>query len=198
MSDPSQTPDPEQVVEDPGEYNQRLRLQEIAQARKNARRALGGEAQQAYGPDWEAVALREVQNLAREIEWLVRDRGAQEYFTTQLGPITIGPPTKENFPKNISVKEVIGDLPEEVNIPVNGLYSTQETGRGFTDLPPTVGNSWSLKVTTRHKGPQEVSVPLERSIPITVVTKADSLCRRFINEAGLDARLENSRPHTEY
>lgn len=183
--------EPAQNVEDPGEFNQRLRLQEIGQARMTARKALSGEAQQAYGNQWEAVAFREVQNFAREIEWLVRNRSSKEYFTQPLGPVEIGPPTREDFPDNITTEKIIGEEPRSKQVPVTGLFTTEDTGRGFVDLPTTVSQSWTVSVGTRHSGPQQITVTLQRSMPISVTDQANSLCRKFINEVGLDARLED-------
>lgn len=197
MSETSDPPDPDQLVEDPGEYNQRLRLQEISQARKTARRALSGEAQQAYGDQWELVALREVQNFARELEWLIRERSDAVYFNQELGTISFGPPEMEDFPENIKPQRVIGEKPEAREITISGLFGSQNTGLGFVNIPPVLSQSWTVNTMTRHSGPKDVSVTLNRTVPITITTQADSLCRRFINEAGLDARLEEKDPHGE-
>ncbi|KAB1192026.1 hypothetical protein GJR96_00650 [Haloferax sp. MBLA0076] len=179
---------PPQQVEDPGEYNQRLRLQELSQARKNASVSLGGEAAEVYGDRWETFALRQVKTFAKELEWLIRNEGGDEYFTKELGPITLGPPSLEG-------DRVLGSRPREKSFSVSGLFSTAGTGLGFVDLPAVVSHTWIINVDKQHQGPQQVQTTLETSVPISVSRNADSLCRKFINESGLDARLEEDKPH---
>lgn len=199
MSEAEEGADPLQHVEDPGEYNQRLRLQEISQARKSARTALGAEAQQVYGEEWETVAYREVQALVRELEWLIRDQGDDEYFTKELGRIEFTPPSVEELSQKegFEAHRLIGEKPKTKQMSVYGLFSTEKTGAGFVDLPTNLTQTWTMNVLTQHSGPTEVKTRVQRSVPLKVTKNAERLCRKFINEAGLDARLEDEDPHGE-
>lgn len=196
---PSQSEEPQ--VEDPGEYNQRQRLREIAQARRNARKSLADMYPEFSDADHRRFALKNVQALAAELEWLVRENGAVEYFEQELGPITLHPPSPEEFQDEVnqsefggSVVDILGNEHlEEKTVSVQGLYSTPDTGMGFIDLSPYVTGDWSAKVDVRHKGPTDVSVSKMEYVPLEVSMAANRLCRKFINDAGLDARIEKER-----
>jgi len=200
---PSDTPqdtikdiDDAQQVDDPGEYNQRLRLKELAQARRNARTALGGEMAHHLGDQWPQFAFREVQSLTSELEWMIRNQNQDEYFDTELGPITFPPPSKSEISKSSKerfgqpVASVVGGSSGKQNISVKGLLSSPSTGRGFLELTDTISESWEVSAEVRHKGPQKFTVEREVFVPMEVTKKAHSLCRKFMYEAGLDARIE--------
>jgi hypothetical protein len=141
-------------------------------------------------------ALKNVQALAAELEWLIRNNGSDDYFTQQLGTVTLSPPGADQFESklNTSVKGVIdGSTLEEEEMPVYGLYTTQETGMGFIDLNPSVSWEWTARVDIRHQGPTSVTVGKEKYIPLEITSAANRLCRKFIHEAGLDARIQQEK-----
>lgn len=191
-----------QQVEDPGEFNQRLRLREIADARRNAREALASpnmlrQEVKGSGISIQEIVLNHVKTFAAEIEWLVREEGDEEYFTKPLGTVTIPTPTTQEFKEaaGSEIKKIIKGVDGPKSIVVNGLYATEETGPGYIDFTTPLSYTYTAHAEVRHKGPQDVSVTKHRHIPLEVSMEANRLCRKFINEAGLDARLEEEDPH---
>lgn len=188
-------------VEDPGEYNQRQRLREISQARRNARKALADTFPEFSEDEHRQFALKNVQALAAELEWLVRDSGGDEYFEQQIGAVMLQEPGLGEFEEKVKemgygggAKRILGaDSLEPKQISVQGLYSSPDTGMGFIDLPAFVSAEWSTNVDIRHRGPEDVTVTQAKYVPLEVSMAANRLCRKFIHEAGLDARIEKER-----
>lgn len=196
----STDPDPENPqVDDPGEYNQRQRLREIAEARRNARQALADTFPNFSEDEHREFALKNVQALAAELEWLVRESGGSEYFTQTIGTVVLSPPdieeieakAEEEKGSRVDVKQVIdGSGLSPTEMPVQGLYTTESSGMGFIDLPPYVSDEWDPEVDIRHEGPDNVPIQKGKYIPLEIPMAANRLCRKFIHEAGLDARIE--------
>lgn len=183
----------EPQVDDPGEYNQRLRLKEIADARQDARAAISSvqELRANPGLNAEKVVLGQVQALAAELEWLIRDRGEEEYFQRPLGTVSIPAPDAEDLGSSGRVDRLLGPEPEPEQIEVRGLFSTESTGIGYAGLSETVSHTWEKTAEIRHSGPQELVVTKSTPVPLSVSRAANRLCRKFIFKAGLDARIED-------
>lgn len=186
-------------VSDPGEYNQRLRLKEIAEARQRARLALTHPERFGEGVEYDAVAYRVVQSLVTELEWMMRDQGGDEYFKQPLGSVTVTPPTKSEFEEKVGEVNEMPKNPEfeATEVQITGLFTTDETGVGFADVGGSVSDEWTTLVDPRHDEPQPVTVAKTEYIPVRVSRAANRLCRKFIHDVGLDARIEN-RPFAEY
>ena len=181
-------------IDDPGEYNQRQRLQEIAEARKNARQALAEPAFDVDQSEYRIFVAKNVQALAAELEWLVRDNGDRErYFEEPLGPVTIQPPTREEFKDQLSktVYNPVGDTrPEPKHFEIAGLYTSEETGLGFLDYPCRLSATWQMRFKTKGKKLVTSTIEKQVCLPESVSMSANRLCRQFIYEAGLDAQVE--------
>lgn len=191
----SQEPHGSQQVDDPGEYNQRLRIQEIAEARKTARLALMSSSED--GPQEQLDAFHAVQAFATELEWLIRDQGGDKYFDRHLGNVTISAPLLEEFePKNKTsmsrdVERLFGSSIEDGETPFYGLYNSDETGAGFIDHGGVVSEIWEKNGDVKHNGSQDVVAVKEKHIPVEISMRANRLCREFVHEAGLDAKIES-------
>lgn len=184
--------DPQQQVEDPGEFNQRTRLREIAGARQLARQALRDPDPSMSHEEQQLLAFRSVKAFTAEIEWIVRNNGGDEFFTEELGPVTIDPPDESEFRQRPDVERVWGTPTlEPKSFSIEGLYSSEETGLGFIDMPSQFTHTWTAHVDRRNRGPEHVEITRTRAMPRQVTMKANRLCRKFINDAGLDARIED-------
>lgn len=180
-----------QKVDDPGEYNQRNRLQEIAEARNTARARLQVPDPEIKDVPHEVQAFRSVKALAADLEWVARENGSDEYFEQELGPVMVSPPSLDQFRQVHGANRFWGETrlkPHKMS--VKGLYPS-ESGGGFINAPEYIQHTWTLKADTKHGGPEEVSITRGRYVPLDLSMRANRQCRMFIHEAGLDARVES-------
>jgi hypothetical protein len=207
-------------VQDPGEYNQRRQLQEIADTQREARKTLKAATAgvSRYGGVPEEEAFADVRALALHLKWPVVNQGGAEYFNQHLGMWTVSPPpemrqlldntrhskvtvSEDGVSKTIERVWSGGDNCKPKRSDVVGLYphesrTADETAYPFVKLPPSFSPSWELKVDYRHTGADTHEFKVEQvPVPLEITRNAFDLCNKFLDESGLLVRIEENKPH---
>lgn len=199
----------EMQVEDPGDYNQRRRLESINNFRSIVleKLALMEESKQQNEPARVARDLHgAVKAFLVNIESLLKDRADSEYYEKPLGEITIFPPEEfeiQDLPSSstyrLSEVEPIGDEhPEPFKQTIYGLVSDDKTGPGYIDYPATIREEWTVPVRVRHRGQQTLYGVGETHMPVHVSEAAFRMGNEFLYDSGIDARLDDGRPFSDY
>lgn len=189
-------------VEDPGEFNQRKRLEAIASARRDAREVrLQTEIGKLGHDSPERVFYTAVQNYAMELQWLMHRHGNGRYRKQELGEITVPVPpqievTDWGSPvvntNGVQAGKVLGN--PEINpktVPVIGVIPSDDTsGPSYLELSPIITKTWTVTVDEKHKRPEPQTFSQTVEVPYSVTLAAFQLCNSFVEEIHLDARIE--------
>jgi len=172
-------------IDDPGEYNQKRRLKQIADTRdrvfQQRRHALDLEANGEIGEQMKRTIIREaVADLVLEVEHLITAQkedgdwpGQQYWKTAELGSVAI---------------------PEQgQNIPVNGL-------KGFLEFPNPAVVTWVEEpdappgFSTHPDREQRRQRSKQIQLPEEISMRAFRSVTEFLKASGLDAELEEQLP----
>lgn len=189
-------------VEDPGEFNQRRRLRAINDARAQARDVYTtAEAGISEFEDEAAAVFAAVKAYALELEWLMAKHGDDVYRNADLGTIKIpvpeeleelaGHPSRGGGSVGNGAR-LIGERDfEPYTLSVTGLIPAEDTsGAAFLDLPREVSHTWTAQIDERHKRPQARTFTDSTTVPVHISVNAMRICNSFLEESGLDARIE--------
>lgn len=123
------------------------------------------------------------------------DEARRKYFRRELGEIAIQPPSVYYIPeldRDISLSEdnvsVIGGqskYPDPQTLTVRGILSSKASGIGFTELPKTLSERFTVDVRLRHKGKKTAYGTASQHVPRRIAVEAFRLGNEFVTEEGL-------------
>lgn len=203
--------DRENIAEDPSDYNQRRRLQSINDSRQTVlnwmREMDANENSPGFNEAEAATAFHgAVKGFLVDIESLLRSEGGDDVWSRELGEVTLNPPSQYQIlgdsGRTYSLDDVriIGDKsPKPLTLSVSGIFTKgEEDDVGFLDLPTTLREDWTVPARIRHKGQETLYGENDTHIPRYVSEAAFRLGNEFLGEHGLDVRLDEGRPFTDY
>lgn len=181
--------------QDPGEYNQRRRLKAIGDARHQAREMYTAVEAGISDFDTPQVAVfAAVKAYALELEWLIAKHGDEKYAHTELGEVVVPVPDELQAmaDRHTQGGRLVGSADVDAyRLEVVGLLSAPSSpGVAFIDLPQEVHHEWTAHVDPRHEKPGHKTFRNSAAIPVDVSYAAMRLCNRFLEESGLDAKIE--------
>lgn len=179
-------------IDDPGELNQRLRVQSINQARDLV---VETYRELPYRQDLDdaerAHALRNaVTAFLSDIVFLVQQHGDDKFQTASLGEVAIRPP--EQYAEALTRRDVYTSLSDTVEPEIRaitGIYG-DEPNPGYLEAPQEFRAEWALYVDEDHSSqPVKQTVTMSTPMPMEVSLEAFKLGCEFLANHGLDAKL---------
>lgn len=209
-------------AEDPSDYNQRRRLQAIADSQKDAHNTLlqvDAGVEEIDGLPAAQAAFSTVKSYAELLRWPINKHGGDSYYEKSLGTLEVPPPDKlvelvrSRRRGRVTVTEdgIIEQIERvwgqtdttPARYTVVGLFYSEDVhgdteALPFTALPPILDGTWEVKVQIRHKNRRDKTFTASAPVPSAVSWKAFNLCNKFLSDTDLDVRINEGRPFNNY